>query len=235
MGPRPGSTGAGGHPPRTLHGQTRPGGGIDGPPPFNPPARSIPICSSSPAAPAASTPWRRRPPLQLGLGAGFSKWAPTWPLREGLNLSAEKVHRINSRSVRRWIPSWRTESRPFCPDGAKPGDQGIFRQKRLGPPRPVGGNPPGICTGPGQHNGHRLAAREQADAPGLRRVPGDGPATRLTFCPGSPHRATYWSIHHTLTLDNRQGIVCGDIGCYTLGFLPAGSSDGHRPIPWVRG
>ena len=48
------------------------------------------------------------------------------------------------------------------------------------------------------------------------------PARDLTFCPGCPHRASFWSIHNALQLDNRKGFVCGDIGCYTLGFRPAG-------------
>jgi indolepyruvate ferredoxin oxidoreductase alpha subunit len=48
------------------------------------------------------------------------------------------------------------------------------------------------------------------------------PHRELTFCPGCPHRASYWSIHNAIELDGREGFVCGDIGCYTLGFLPCG-------------
>ncbi|TFG37085.1 MAG: indolepyruvate ferredoxin oxidoreductase, partial [Syntrophobacterales bacterium] len=40
------------------------------------------------------------------------------------------------------------------------------------------------------------------------------PDRGLTFCPGCPHRASYWSIHNALELDGRNGFVCGDIGCY---------------------
>lgn len=47
------------------------------------------------------------------------------------------------------------------------------------------------------------------------------PPRGLTFCPGCPHRASFWSIHNALQLDNRKGFVCGDIGCYSLA---AGSS-----------
>ena len=50
------------------------------------------------------------------------------------------------------------------------------------------------------------------------------PNRELTFCPGCPHRASFWSIHNCLELDNREGFVCGDIGCYTLAVLPAGFS-----------
>ncbi|MBI5604602.1 MAG: indolepyruvate ferredoxin oxidoreductase [Deltaproteobacteria bacterium] len=50
------------------------------------------------------------------------------------------------------------------------------------------------------------------------------PERDLTFCPGCPHRASFWSIHKALQLDNRKGFVCGDIGCYSLGARPAGFS-----------
>lgn len=50
------------------------------------------------------------------------------------------------------------------------------------------------------------------------------PVRELTFCPGCPHRASFWSIHNALQMDHRQGFVCGDIGCYTLGILPCGFS-----------
>ncbi len=48
------------------------------------------------------------------------------------------------------------------------------------------------------------------------------PNRELTFCPGCPHRASFWSINRALTLDGRNGFVCGDIGCYTMAILPAG-------------
>ena len=48
------------------------------------------------------------------------------------------------------------------------------------------------------------------------------PNRELTFCPGCPHRASFWSIHEAVQLDNRKGIVCGDIGCYGMGFFPCG-------------
>jgi indolepyruvate ferredoxin oxidoreductase alpha subunit len=53
---------------------------------------------------------------------------------------------------------------------------------------------------------------------------GGAPNRELTFCPGCPHRASFWSIHNVLELDNREGFVCGDIGCYTMAVLPAGFS-----------
>ena len=50
------------------------------------------------------------------------------------------------------------------------------------------------------------------------------PNREQTFCPGCPHRASFWSIHNSLKMDNRKGFVCGDIGCYTMAILPTGFS-----------
>jgi indolepyruvate ferredoxin oxidoreductase alpha subunit len=48
------------------------------------------------------------------------------------------------------------------------------------------------------------------------------PPRALTFCPGCPHRASYWLLHKALKMNNRKGFVCGDIGCYTLGAIACG-------------
>ena len=50
----------------------------------------------------------------------------------------------------------------------------------------------------------------------------DLPVRFPSLCAGCPHRASYWSIKRALALDGREGIVLGDIGCYTLGVLPTG-------------
>jgi indolepyruvate ferredoxin oxidoreductase alpha subunit len=55
-------------------------------------------------------------------------------------------------------------------------------------------------------------------------VAAEAPGRDLTFCPGCPHRASFWTIHNVLEMDNRQGFVCGDIGCYSLAMLPSGFS-----------
>ncbi len=49
------------------------------------------------------------------------------------------------------------------------------------------------------------------------------PQRGLAFCPGCPHRASYWNIRTALKLDDREGFVCGDIGCYTLDVFPGGA------------
>jgi len=48
------------------------------------------------------------------------------------------------------------------------------------------------------------------------------PVRDLIFCPGCPHRASFFSIHNALELDNRKGFVCGDIGCYSMAARPTG-------------
>ncbi|MDQ5984908.1 MAG: hypothetical protein CSYNP_03447 [Syntrophus sp. SKADARSKE-3] len=48
------------------------------------------------------------------------------------------------------------------------------------------------------------------------------PNRGMTFCPGCPHRASYWSVNNALALDGRKGFVCGDIGCYVMGTIPSG-------------
>lgn len=44
------------------------------------------------------------------------------------------------------------------------------------------------------------------------------PRREVAFCPGCPHRASYWVIKNALRLDGRDGLLIGDIGCYSLGF-----------------
>lgn len=48
------------------------------------------------------------------------------------------------------------------------------------------------------------------------------PLRSLGFCAGCPHRASYWAIRNALTLDDREGFVTGDIGCYHLARTNAG-------------
>lgn len=60
--------------------------------------------------------------------------------------------------------------------------------------------------------------RKDLDALAAQMAPNRG----MTFCPGCPHRASYWSINNALALDGRRGFVCGDIGCYVMGTMPSG-------------
>ncbi|MFO7997301.1 MAG: thiamine pyrophosphate-dependent enzyme [Dehalococcoidia bacterium] len=44
----------------------------------------------------------------------------------------------------------------------------------------------------------------------------------VMWCPGCPHRATFWTIKNAFSLDGRDGFVSGDIGCYGLDRRGAG-------------
>jgi indolepyruvate ferredoxin oxidoreductase alpha subunit len=44
------------------------------------------------------------------------------------------------------------------------------------------------------------------------------PSRPVNFCAGCPHRASFWSIKNAIQIDGRNGFVCGDVGCYGLGF-----------------
>ena len=46
----------------------------------------------------------------------------------------------------------------------------------------------------------------------------------LQFCAGCPHRATFWAIKDALKLDGRDGVLTGDIGCYSLAVTSTGFS-----------
>ncbi|MCF8144377.1 MAG: indolepyruvate ferredoxin oxidoreductase subunit alpha [Deltaproteobacteria bacterium] len=47
-------------------------------------------------------------------------------------------------------------------------------------------------------------------------------AREFGFCPGCPHRGSYYAIKTALAWDHRDGFVSGDIGCYSLGLFPTG-------------
>ena len=53
-------------------------------------------------------------------------------------------------------------------------------------------------------------------------IEGKIPPREFGFCPGCPHRASYYAIKKALAWDNREGFVSGDIGCYSMGMWPTG-------------
>jgi indolepyruvate ferredoxin oxidoreductase alpha subunit len=48
------------------------------------------------------------------------------------------------------------------------------------------------------------------------------PGRPINMCPGCPHRATFWAVKTALKMDGRDGFLCGDIGCYSMGFAGPG-------------
>ncbi|MEW5723645.1 MAG: thiamine pyrophosphate-dependent enzyme [Thermodesulfobacteriota bacterium] len=75
----------------------------------------------------------------------------------------------------------------------------------------------GRITG-GRFIGDAAEYRQKAAAITGRMVP----PREFGFCPGCPHRASFWAIKNVLADDDRLGFVSGDIGCYTMGVWPTG-------------
>ena len=64
----------------------------------------------------------------------------------------------------------------------------------------------------------RDPAYEDLAAEGAKLVPN----RPINMCPGCPHRATFWALKNAIQLDGRNGFLCGDIGCYSMGFAGPG-------------
>ncbi|MFC2008540.1 thiamine pyrophosphate-dependent enzyme [Chloroflexota bacterium] len=44
----------------------------------------------------------------------------------------------------------------------------------------------------------------------------------LIWCPGCPHRASYYALGNAIKRDGRNAVVTSDIGCYTMDIFPDG-------------
>lgn len=161
--------------------------------------------------------------LDLEARVGLLKIGTTWPLPEELIL-----HHLNDTARVLFIE----EVDPFLESNvldlfarhnrSLPAIE--FLGKKSGVVPSVGELSPGLVvdlltrlTGvPAQERDERYAASARA---ALERF---CPARSLAFCPGCPHRASYWALKKALALDGRDGVVFGDIGCYGLGVLPTG-------------
>lgn len=63
------------------------------------------------------------------------------------------------------------------------------------------------------------------DCPAISAV--NIPERELTFCAGCPHRASFFVLKQALRMDKNQGVVMGDIGCYTMAGQRAGQYGYH--------
>ena len=160
-----------------------------------------------------------------GYKAGILKLGCSWPLPEDLLLK----HMSRTEKV-----LFAEEVDPFIENEVKAlyaqhaGELGIknFFGKAGGQTPAVGELTPGLLakaisdilglTPPAVDQDYQTRLRQKVDALVTPR--------ELGFCPGCPHRASLWAIKQTLAVDGRQGLVSGDIGCYTLGVLPTGFS-----------
>ncbi|MDA8188492.1 MAG: indolepyruvate ferredoxin oxidoreductase subunit alpha [Dehalococcoidales bacterium] len=67
---------------------------------------------------------------------------------------------------------------------------------------------------------HSLAGIEpNADASKRKEILSSLPGRNITFCPGCPHRATYYALASAVEQARlSEPIIIGDIGCYAIGF-----------------
>ena len=161
----------------------------------------------------------------LGLegNVGLLKLGTTWPLPPRLlakHLQAsEKIFIIE-------------EGMPFLEDnvkvlwaelGPKVGAKQFFGRKN-GPLPPTNElNPDLVAQGLAAILGLPASAPDEAYSERASKLAeSHAPFRAMTFCPGCPHRASYWIINSALKQDNRDGFVCGDIGCYTMGAISCG-------------
>jgi indolepyruvate ferredoxin oxidoreductase alpha subunit len=155
--------------------------------------------------------------------AGIVKLATTWPLPKAFLMEhLKKANRI--LFVEEVDPFLENNIKEFCAQRADELGVKTFLGKATGNLPDIGEINPDIVTGAIQqvlevpYKPRSLKyAQEAAEAVSLL-----APLRELGFCAGCPHRATYWSVKNALAMDGRDGIVLGDIGCYTIGVRPAG-------------
>jgi len=163
--------------------------------------------------------------LGLGKRVGILKLATTWPLPPALlkkHLAATERILI----VEEVAPTLEDHVKVLAAESVQEIGPKLFYGKKSGHLPSVGELNPDLVLAALS----RLCAVPYEAAAGVFAIEAKAlmeklaPPRGMTFCPGCPHRASYWSIHNALQLDGRGGFVCGDIGCYVMGTLPAGFS-----------
>ncbi len=160
--------------------------------------------------------------LQINNRVGLLKLGTTWPLPPNL-LTKHLAASDKVLIVEEGTPFLEDNVKALCAEKAAVVGIKTFFGRRDSVLPPVNEfNPDIVIAGLAQildleYESVDPVYRERADL-----AMGQTPQRDLTFCPGCPHRASYWLMNEALTLNNRQGFVCGDIGCYTLGAAECG-------------
>ena len=161
--------------------------------------------------------------LKLENRVGILKLGTLWPLpenfvREHLNKSqrvlfVEETDPFIERSVMEMVAN--LQSTGLCP---------TFYGKRSGHLNAYGElNPDTVIKAISSITGVKYKPRDSAYNKKVEDgTKGQIPERMMVFCPGCPHRATFWSIKNALKLDGRDGFVTGDIGCYSMALGPSG-------------
>ncbi len=161
--------------------------------------------------------------LDLESSVGVLKLGTTWPLPEMMVLDRLKAtERV--LFIEEVDPVLENNVKELFADHNAKLPRIEFLGKRSGHVPGTGELSPGLITnilakvtGVSLPAPDEVYAKEAAEA--LEQF---SPARSLAFCPGCPHRASYWAIKTALALDGREGVLFGDIGCYGLGFLATG-------------
>lgn len=150
---------------------------------------------------------------------GILKLGTTWPLPRRL-LTARLQAAGKVMIVEEVLPFLEEQVKILAAERA--GEIGIktFYGKNDGSLPMVGElNPDLVAAAIGTALGVALPALPAEYGEKLRALASLTPQREQTFCPGCPHRASFWVIREALRRDGRGGFVCGDIGCYAMASL----------------
>jgi len=161
----------------------------------------------------------------LGLGSqlGILKIGTTWPMPE--NLIRERLAKTQRVLILEEVdPVLENNVKEIFADFNASLPQISFYGKKSGTVPDSGELSPGLVLGIfSRLTGVALPSPEDGYRASASAALGEfSPMRSLAFCPGCPHRASFWAIKKALALDGRDGVLFGDIGCYGLGFLPTG-------------
>ncbi len=161
--------------------------------------------------------------LGLENRVGLLKIGTTWPLPEKFVLQhlkkskkvlfVEEVDPVLENNVKELFADHNQELPPIS-----------FFGKKSGAVPDTGELSPGLLIGIlSQLTGANAPEPDESfKASAAEAMENFAPARSLAFCPGCPHRASFWAIKRALVLDGRDGVLFGDIGCYALGFMATG-------------
>ncbi|MCE5210121.1 MAG: indolepyruvate ferredoxin oxidoreductase subunit alpha [Deltaproteobacteria bacterium] len=157
--------------------------------------------------------------LGLQKRVGILKLSCTWPLPEKL---LKKYLRLTDRIM------VVEEVLPFLEENIKVAAMGMLKEigmktfyGKMDKTLPSAGelNPEIVVAALSKIMKVKPASLPAAYVKEIQKVAPKIPPRAQTFCPGCPHRASFWNINTALKLDGREGIVCGDIGCYAMASL----------------
>ena len=150
---------------------------------------------------------------------GILKLGTTWPLPPVL-LKRHLLRTKNILIVEEVLPFLEDQLKILCAEQAREIGIKTFYGKSDGALPMVGElNPDLVAAATGRILGIDPPAIPAEYGETLRGLTEFLPKRDQTFCPGCPHRASYWAIREALQRDHRGGFVCGDIGCYAMAAL----------------